>query len=122
MNVTTLINDLGDDIDLLTRHDQWLEEQRIATARKMNELASELNMVMLAQRIKRHLQQQNLVAVQRLSQDRAGDIKNVEVSIMQLPDAIRALGNSRNDYDRLNKTAQLVGWYKDGYDIDAVKH
>lgn len=120
MNLTTLINEIGDDADLLTRSDEWLEESRKSTAASLDSIARELQAIQTAQRIKRMLQQQNLVAVQSIIKSTNGDIQDILVRIMSLPDALALLRASRNDtIDELNFAGQIVGWDSDGYDIPA---
>lgn len=113
----TLINEIGDDADLLTRSDEWLEEERKTTAASLDRTARELHAIQTAQRIKRLLQQRNLVAVQSIIRSEEGDIRDILVRIMSLPDAIALLRAHKNDtLDEINLAAQLVGWNSDGYD------
>ena len=73
MHLMTLINDLGQDADLLTKSDRWLEQQRIQIATQMDGLVDELRAILLAQKIKTRLQQTNLVAVRKDSEDECGE-------------------------------------------------
>lgn len=73
MHLMTLINDLGQDADLLTRSDRWLEQQRIQISTELNSLVDELRAILLAQKIKTRLQQTNLVAVGREAEDESGE-------------------------------------------------
>jgi len=114
----TLISEIGDDADLLTRSDEWLEAQRKSTAASLDRIARELHAIQTAQRIKRFLQQRNLVAVQSIIRSENGDIEDILVRIMNLPDAIALLRAHRNDtIDEVNFAAQLSGWDGDGYDV-----
>lgn len=114
----TLVKELGDDADLLTRNDAWLEEARRCTAAELDRTTNELRAILLAQRIKFALQQKNLVAVQELLRDTTGDIKDIIVRIMSLPDALSLLSATHDVIDQINQEAQIVGWDRDGYDID----
>ena len=116
----TLINDLGEDADLLTCSDEWLESERRSTATELDRCANELRAIHLAQRIKRALQQKNLVAVQELVRTIDGDIQDVLIRILDLPKAVRKIRNSavHDHIDILNAITQYQGWKKDGYDVE----
>lgn len=117
MNLTTLISTLGEDADLLTRSEQWLEEERRATAHQMDKLAIELRAIQAAQAIKRKLQQQNLVAVQHLLRNSDGELVDIIIRIMNLPDAMASLNkNNTDELDGINREAQIFGWDSEGYD------
>lgn len=118
MNLMTLINEIGTDADLLTRSDQWLEEERKSVAAQVEEFAKELYAITLAQKIKRQLQQRNLVAVQSLERAEDGDINNIKVEIVTLKEGIKKLTEANTDtLDSINLASHLVGWNNDGYDI-----
>ena len=117
MNFLTQINELGEDADLLTRHDCWLETQRNALQGDLEQKATELRAILLAQRIKRLLQQKNLVAVQQLVRSSEGKIVDIVIRIMNLPDALQYLLKPVDTLDEINTAAQVYGWDKDGYDI-----
>ncbi len=119
MNVMTLMHEIGPNADLLTRSDMWLEEERKSVASKLDQAATDLRAILLAQQIKTALQQKNLVAVQRILKDADGKILDIVIRIMNLPDAMVALSKPRGTIDKLNTAAQLHGWDKDGYDIAA---
>lgn len=119
--LTTLLHDLGDDADLLTRSDQWLEVERRVTATKMNELAVALRAILLAQRVKRLLQQKNMVAVQHLLRDQTGEVRDIIVRIMNLPDAMQSITDHHDTLDSVNAAAQTHGWRADGYDLDTAE-
>lgn len=119
MSLINLINTLGDDATLLTRSDEWLERERQATAQKMDMLANELRAIMLAQRIKRLLQQKNLVAVQHLLKSEDGKVRDIIIRLMNLPDALQMLRPTEDHLEEFNRIAQIQGWKKDGYDIEA---
>lgn len=113
----TQISELGEDADLLTRHDDWLETQRIAVQDDLEQKATELRVVLLAQRIKRALQQKNLVAIQQLIRSSEGKVVDIVIRIMNLPDALQKLRDPVDTLEEINAAAQLFGWDNDGYDI-----
>lgn len=117
MTILNLISEIGDDADLLTRSDEWLEEERRATATELDKKTQELRIVLLAQRIKSLLQQKNLVAVRQLLHTTDGQTKDIIIKIMNLPDALRLLSEPQDTLDEVNSTAQHLTWNKDGYDI-----
>lgn len=118
MSLTSLMEEIGQDADLLTRSDTWLEQERIRRSQELEQAAAELQAVLLAQRIKQQLQQKNLVAAQQLIRNSDGDIRQILVRIMNLPDALSMLHTS-DTLDQINNSAQLHGWHQDGYDLPA---
>lgn len=120
MNIINLINTLGDDIPLLTRSDEWLEVERRSVSQRMEMLAEELRSLMLAQRIKSQLQQRNLVPVQHFEKSADGQISNISIHLMKLPDALLALQPSNDPIDETNRVAQLNNWLHDGYDLETA--
>ena len=113
-----MLNDLGNDADLITRHDDWLEEERKSLAANLDNIANELRAVILAQKIKRALQQQNLVAIQELIKDETGEVVDLVLKIMPLPSALSRTNIRRdNILDILLDKAQQEGWRRDGYDL-----
>ncbi len=127
MNFLTLVNELGEDADLLARSDDWLEQERRAKAAELDQTANELRAILLAQRIKRALQQKNLVAVQQILKGADGEVRDIVIRIMNLPDAVTLLGATGADplcepvqkdmIDAMNVTAQMSAWHSDGYDL-----
>lgn len=117
MTLATLIKNLGSDADLLTKSDRWLEAERLGCASEINDLAEKLRMIMIAQNAKRLLQQKNLVAVQELQRDDTGNIKDITISITNLPDAIQLIKNPRYTTDQINAATQILTWNNDGYDV-----
>ena len=113
--------ELGEDSDLLVRHDDWLENQRRVTASELDQNANQLRAVLLAQRIKIALQQKNLVAVQELVRDEKGEIVDIAIKIMSLPDALQRLLKTRDTLDEVNAAGQVYGWDIDGYDVPTSK-
>jgi hypothetical protein len=120
MSLMTLINDLGEDADLLICSDEWLESERRTTAIELDRCANELRVIYLAQRIKKALQQKNLVAVQELIRSIDGNIQDILIRILDLPKALRQMKNSVNHdhIDILNAIMQYQGWKEDGYDVE----
>lgn len=116
MTLTNLLNDIGDDAELLTRTDAWLEQERKVVAADLDGKARELEKVLLAQRIKRLLQQKNLVAVQQILRA-DGEMKDIIIRLMNLPDAIHLLDQETETIDDANKASQFMTWGNDGYDI-----
>lgn len=119
MSLLTLIEDIGDDIDLLVRSDEWLEEERKSIAAELDRISHELRSIYTAQKLKRYLQQSNLVAVQSFVKDCNGEISDINISIMPLPDAKRKLdADSKTDeLDNVNRHVQLCCWKSDGYEV-----
>jgi hypothetical protein len=115
--ILTQITELGADADLLTRHDDWLETQREDIQGDLERKTTELRAILLAQRIKRALQQRNLVPVQQLIRSSEGGITDMVIHIMNLPDAIQVLREPIDTLDEINAAGQLYGWGRDGYDI-----
>ncbi len=116
MGFLSLMAEIGDDADLLARSDVWLEAERRRAADNLGKAADELRAIQLAQKIKQCLQQKNLVAVQQILRDNNGEVNNIIIRIMTLPDALMILTN-HDALDELNTTAQLAGWTNDGYDL-----
>ncbi len=118
MSIITLMEDIGDDLDLIIRSDEWLEEERKSITAEMDRIAHELRSIQIAQRLKRHLQQSNLVAVQSLVKDDNGDVSDINISIMPMKEAMECLRNqSDSAYEVINKS-QICCWRSDGYDVD----
>jgi Cdc6-like AAA superfamily ATPase len=118
MTLTTLMSNIGEDADLLTRCDAWLEQERRTVASQLDEKARELEKLLLAQKIKKLLQQKNLVAVQQILRTAEGDMKDVIIKLMNLPDAIYLLEQQHQEtIDEINTNAQTAAWAADGYDV-----
>ena len=105
----TLRCELGENLDLLAKPDQWLENHGIDLANKLSIMIEELESVQKAQKYKRQLQQQNEVAVLH----GAGQSR-FSVEIMPLPDAIQLLKQHESDSKFLD---QMRIWGHDGYDL-----
>lgn len=118
MSLMNLIKQLGDDFDLLTLSDEWLEEERKSVSSDLERSAKELRAIIIAQRAKKLLQDKNMVAVQSLIKSNDGNVTDVLINIMSLPQALELI--SKADQDSLNDIlihAQIEGWSKDGYDL-----
>lgn len=116
MSLLTLMREIGPDAELLTRSDQWLEEERLQKSQEMERLSKELYAILLAQRIKNKLQQSNLVPVQQILRDSKGNIREIIIRILNLPDALVMLLPT-DTLDEVNAAAQILVWGKDGYDL-----
>lgn len=118
MSLSLLMEEIGQDADLLTRSDQWLERERIRRSEELAQAAQELQAVLVAQKIKTQLQQKNLVAAQQILRDANGEVKSIIIRIMNLPDALSMLSTT-DTLDEINVAGQLLAWEKDGYDLQA---
>ena len=114
MNILSMIHEIGEDADLLTRSDVWLDSQRRHISVQMSELADELGAILTAQKYKTKLQEKNLVAIIEMEED---DIVDAVVKVMPLPDAINQLDKFTSSVGKLNKEAQYKNWEDDGHDV-----
>lgn len=116
-----LLEELGNDADLLLTTDDWLEISRIQLQQELSLIASQLNSVLSAQRIKEILQQRNMVAVRNIAGSN-------EISICSIVEALRQLDRERTDpavpasLSRLNSLQHLKTWECDGYDVDNAQN
>lgn len=118
MDIAELINKIGpSNIDMLLCNDDWLQNEYKIKAMELGETLTQLRRLELVRDTKRRLQQVNKVAVQRLVRDNSGDISDVVISIMDLPDAAHTVTKSVDVLDDINNAAQLQTWHNDGYDI-----
>lgn len=121
-----IIAELGDDADLLLAPDEWLENERRSLQQKLSLIAEELDDILRAQRIKRQLQQRNLVAVRCIEKE-GGQPSDVIIKICSIPDALSRLAAERcdqmipADIARDNAEQQIVTWRADGYDVDIAE-
>jgi hypothetical protein len=109
MNRMDIIDALSSDTGLLVRSDAWLEVRKTKVCQDIDLLLEDLKQIQAALKIKRELQQKNLVAVQRSKfsspMDRA-------VEILPLSDAVRSIPPPERN--------QILNiWNSDGYDIAA---
>lgn len=115
LNITTL---LGNDSDLMVRSDEWLDSQRVILTSEMSKLATELNTVLVAMRLKRDIQQKNMVAVQEIEKI-DGEISDISIRILPLQDAVTKHISAPNDsLDLINKATQAYVWASDGYEVN----
>jgi hypothetical protein len=121
MKLTNMLRDIGDDADLLTKSDEWLESNRKSIAQEVDMKLQELKKILLAQKIKSLLQSKNLVAVQQLLRDNEGNIKDIIVRLMKLPDAVKLMDNTKDMSDVANAAYQFEIWNEDGYDIETSR-
>jgi len=121
MKLTNMLKEIGDDADLLTKTDAWLEINRKALAQDVDLKLKELKNILLAQKIKSLLQSKNLVAVQQLLRDNQGNLKEIIVRLMKLPDAVKLMDNSKDLADIINAEHNLRSWNEDGYDIETSR-
>jgi len=115
------MNSIGEDADLLVRSDEWLEQQRKATAADLDGHARELEKLLLAQQIKRILRDKNAVAVQKILQNSDGEVEDITLQLMNLPDALCHIEDPLNDLDSVNAESQVVTWSNDGYDVETSR-
>ena len=116
MNILSMIHEIGEDADLLTRSDEWLDSQRRYISVQMSELADELGAILTAQKYKTKLQEKNLVAIIEMEPN---SVVDAGVKVMPLPDAIGQLDKFTSPVGKLNKEAQHKNWEDDGYDVQA---
>lgn len=120
MNIQSLLDELRDDADLITRSDHWLEQQRLSKAQQMDMLASELQSILLAQQVKGILQQTNKVAYQTIIRDAEDNPIGLTVKIKPISEAKEELLQATRLTDRANAVAQFSGWDSDGYEIEGI--
>lgn len=65
MNLSSLIQDLGNDADLICRSDNWLDQQETFLSTELDRLTSEYKAILAAKKVKRILQSQNMMAIER---------------------------------------------------------
>jgi len=117
ISIDHLLCEIGEDADLLTRSDAWLEEELRYYVSKIKKDLGEISSIKLALKIKKMLQDQNMVPLQKYSRKDDGSIHDVMLQVMKLPDAINVL-EQRHDYiDELNAAGHILLWQNDGYDI-----
>ena len=120
MTIAKLIDDIGDDADLLVRSDEWLEHERRRTAEQIDELVQTLSAIMKAQQIKTILQDRNMIPLQQIERDKNGNPTNIYIMITDLPTALSLIrAKPADEYDELNNATQLNVWERDNYDIAA---
>jgi hypothetical protein len=108
MNELEILADLGDNADLLTKSDDWLEIERLRLSQRLGLIVRELRAILNAASLKRRLQQRNQVVVRR---PEAGGFQVLPLSLAIL--AAREPANALN-------LDQLVVWAADGYDVETA--
>lgn len=111
--------ELGDNADLLVKPDQWLENHDRDLASRISVMLEELENVRKARTFKRELQQRNQVAVLLTERDQEGNVCDIAIKVMPVPDAIALLSRPKDSTDNANRNAQYYVWAKDGYDLHA---
>lgn len=106
----TIINELGQDADLLLESDEYLENQHKLLATELSKISGQFDKVNRAIKFKRRLQNTNDVAVRIIERDEFGNMIDVSLQIMSLPDAV-AIGQSE----------QHRIWQLDGYDVQLAE-
>jgi hypothetical protein len=114
MGITSLIDQIGDDIDLVTRSDDWLRMERQHKASAASRLLDELKAIDLARELKQRLQQQNLVVSQTIGTDGIA-VTDVTFSINSAQAAANRV--PINPIDQAAHEAQKAVWRQDGHDI-----
>lgn len=109
---------LGEDVDLLTKPDAWLQRKEESLHQSIQLLLEDLRVVQRAAQIKRQLQQKNNVAVRHYEWDRGRPVDEV-IRVMPLPDAIRVIQRSRPNAEQAR---QPYYWHLDGYDVETAEH
>jgi len=117
MNLNELIEEIGNDADLLTRSDAWLEDARHRCNQELEAAATELRAIILAQKVKGLLQQKNLVAVQQILRSTDGEIRSIIIRVLNLPDALSIISKPHDALDMANAAGQLLTWENDGYEL-----
>lgn len=116
MNQLDVIQSLGEDVVLLTRPDNWLAQRKLAISGQLSILAEELRALENATKIKRKMQDKNLVAVKHWK-DTDG-LPDEVIEIMELPEAVTLLAKDEHSYD---SRGQINVWKSDGYDTETAR-
>ncbi|MFA5767731.1 MAG: hypothetical protein WC919_07485 [Candidatus Paceibacterota bacterium] len=106
-----IIDELGDNAELLIKSDRWLAVLEAKLGQSLTILLHDLEQVQTAIRIKQRLQQNNRVAVKRPIN--RGGISDEVIEILPLPRAVRVASQTKHS-DQINV------WAADGYDVQAV--
>ena len=116
-SISHLLYEMGEDADLLTKSDLWLEEELRFYLSQIEKGLREISSIKLALKTKKILQDQNMVPIQQYARKEDGSISDVTLQIMKLPEAINVL-EQRHDYmDELNAAGHILLWQNDGYDM-----
>lgn len=120
-DLNILLSELKTELELITKTDQWLEQEKISLSADIDEKVKELEKILIAMKIKSMLQNKNMVAVKQIIKTANGNIKDMVIRIMSLPDAIDLCAQTDNEIDRVNYLQHISDWAKDGYDIKLSK-
>lgn len=107
MNLSSLIQDLGNDADLICRSDNWLEEQEKYLSTELDRLTTEYKAILAAKRVKRILQNQNMMAIER------PDKLSREIEIAKVPEIL----NNQAQIPLQTEDRILPIMLEDGFDI-----
>ena len=119
--INEMMMEIGEDADLLTRSDLWLEEEKQYFIDLTKTCIDELKSICMALIIKRSLQEKNIVPMQRLLRNAAGGMEDIVIELRKLPDAIKVLQDKRDEIDELFATGNMLVWGQDGYDISTSR-
>lgn len=123
----TIVEQLGEDTDLLLSPDDWLDNESQSIQQKMALMADELDRILIAKRIKRRLQQENRVAVRYMTRDEDGNPTGEKVLICTIQEALALLERDKKDPNvppdiaQSNARTHVAVWRRDGYDIEGSK-
>lgn len=112
---------LAGDLDLIITTDEWLNQERIYLAADIDAKVRELEKIIIAKKIKSILQNKNMVAVKQIIKTDNGNIKDIVIKLMSLPDAIDLMEECEDKIDQVNYLNQITNWETDGYDIESSK-
>ncbi len=112
MNLSALIQDLGEDAELILKSDKWLEEQSQYLSSLLDRYTKEYKAIKAAQSVKRILQNQNMTAVDRSSID-SNQKPGQTIELVKVPELINHIIKKPETTDEL-----LIPTLADeGYDI-----
>lgn len=119
MNLTSLIQDLGEDAELILMSDKWLSQQEAFLSAELDRITAEYKSVIAAKKVKRILQNQNMIAVDRPAK--------LEIEIAKVPEVLKNMtsmnsGDVKADdaqsiIESLGMSRILPVMLDDGYDI-----
>lgn len=116
-----LIVDIGNDLDLLMQSDAWLANEAMLLEERAATIKKEAEIVQKAAKVKRILQQNNLVPVQKLTRADDGSVEDVVVQFEKLKDAVHYVLSETDTLGQANAISQLSVWDRDGYDLSAIQ-
>lgn len=121
IDLHNLMQQLAGDLDLIITTDEWLNQERIYLAADIDAKVRELEKIIIAKKIKSILQNKNMVAVKQIIKTDNGNIKDIVIKLMSLPDAIDLMEECEDKIDQVNYLNQITNWETDGYDIESSK-